>query len=68
MVNVVKKGERRAKAKPHRAREPRVRETQEPGHVAAGSSRFLWHVVAIWAIAFGIRFAFIWQIQSVPVF
>ncbi len=68
MVNAVKKGERRPKAKPHRAREPRVRETQEPGHVAAGSSRFLWHVVAIWAIAFGIRFAFIWQIRPSPFF
>ena len=68
MIHAVKRAERRSKAKQRRAQEPRALNVQKAPTAIDGSRRFVWKVVAIWAVAFTIRVAYIWQIRPSPFF
>ena len=43
-------------------------QVQTPAPAENRPSRFRWQVMAIWAVAFAIRFAYIWQIRPSPFF
>jgi tetratricopeptide (TPR) repeat protein len=51
-----------------RAEEGPAQPVQSVHHAGQQSGRFHWYVIAIWAIAFGIRLASVWQSRSSPFF
>jgi tetratricopeptide (TPR) repeat protein len=64
----VKRAEHKATGKQGRTRDSHVRRPHASYGDEDRSSRFRWQVIAVWAIAFGLRFAYVWQIRSSPFF